>query len=115
MDDKEFVKKHGWPRAKDLVEKHKNCYLPDVFDKWSEDLQDFVLAAKYASFEMSDLKTLVEAYELVQKFGGLNEAKGVCAVKDKYFMGCELTDCSNLDKAIKIVESVSPPSDPAEN
>ncbi|MFU9819519.1 hypothetical protein [Acinetobacter radioresistens] len=69
MKATEFVKKFGWDEAKGLIAKHEKCYMPDVFDMWSDELQDFVLCTKYASFDMSDLKRLVESHELVMEFG----------------------------------------------
>ena len=75
MKANEFVKKHGWGEAKELVARHEKCYLPDVFDMWSDKLQDFVLCTKYASFNISDLKRLVESHELVENWGGLDDAK----------------------------------------
>jgi hypothetical protein len=71
MKATEFVKKFGWDEAKGLIAKHEKCYMPDVFDMWSDELQDFVLCTKYASFDMSDLKRLVESHELVESCGGL--------------------------------------------
>ena len=75
MKATEFVKKFGWDEAKGLIAKHEKCYMPDVFDMWSDELQDFVLCTKYASFDMSDLKRLVESYELVKEHGSLERAK----------------------------------------
>ncbi|WP_151838703.1 hypothetical protein [Acinetobacter radioresistens] len=75
MKATEFVKKFGWDEAKGLIAKHEKCYMPDVFDMWSDELQDFVLCTKYASFDMSDLKSLVESHELVESIGGLPAAK----------------------------------------
>ncbi len=75
MKATEFVKKFGLDEAKGLIAKHEKCYMPDVFDMWSDELQDFVLCTKYASFDMSDLKRLVESHELVNEFFNL-EALG---------------------------------------
>ena len=44
MKANEFVKKFGLGEAKVLIAKHEKCYMPDVFDMWSDELQDFVLA-----------------------------------------------------------------------
>lgn len=67
MKANEFVKKFGWGEAKALIAKHEKSFMPRVFDMWSDELQDFVLAEKYASFDMDDLKRLVESHELVEK------------------------------------------------
>jgi len=75
MKATEFVKEFGWDEAKGLIAKHEKCYMPDVFDMWSDELQDFVLCTKYASFDMSDLKRLVESHELVERTGGLRECR----------------------------------------
>ena len=75
MKENEFVKKFGWGEAKALIAKHEKSFMPRVFDMWSDELQDFVLAEKYASFDMDDLKRLVESHELVKGHGSLERAK----------------------------------------
>lgn len=75
MKASEFIKKYGWDKAKELIAKHEKSFMPRVFDMWSDELQDFVLAEKHASFDMDDLKRLVESHELIESCGGLDAAK----------------------------------------
>ena len=54
----EFVKEFGWGKAKECIEFGKNY-------------TDHEIVCRY-----DDLKRLVESWELVQEFGGLEGAKG---------------------------------------
>lgn len=49
--------------------------MPEVFKYWSEQLHDFVLAPKYASCLVSDLKRLVESMDLIGKYHSIDHAK----------------------------------------
>lgn len=60
----------------------------------------------------AELKTQFDAYLLVEENGGLKEAKQYI---DSLHYRDEGEHDHRLRQAIKIVESVSPPSDPAEN
>lgn len=71
MKANEFIKKLGLGEAKALLAKHEKSFMPRVFDMWSDELQDFVLAEKHASFDMDDLKRLAESHELIESCGGL--------------------------------------------
>jgi len=104
MKANEFVKKFGWDEAKELIVKHEKCYMPDVFDMWSDELQDFVLATKHASFDMIDLKRLVESHELVESKGGLIKAKEILADNPVWCSGSKRYS-SPLERAIADVES----------
>ena len=89
MNAKEFVKKYGWAESKRIVSvcpidmnyRHLNvCH---------------VLVA--------DLKTLVDAYELVRKHGDLKMAKHY--LNNGYCLSADHT-WDELKQAIKLVESV---------
>ena len=71
MNAIKFIQQHGVEEARKVVDNHHECYMPEVFKYWSEQLQDYVLAPKYASFLVSDLKCLVESVDLVGEYGGL--------------------------------------------
>ena len=105
MKANEFVKKHGWDEAKGLIAKHEECYLPDVFDMWSDKLQDFVLCTKYASFDISDLKRLVESHELVA-IHGFETSKEIVAnaPSDDLFYSWTLGGSGVRDKTVNIGE-----------
>ena len=74
MDAIQFIKEHGVEKAREVVDKNHECHMPEVFKYWSEQLQDFVLAPKYASCLVSDLKRLVESVDLVKEHYGLDRA-----------------------------------------
>jgi len=70
-----FIKQHGVDKAREVVDKNHECHMPEVFKYWSEQFQDFVLAPKYASCLVLDLKRLVESVDLVKSYGGIINAK----------------------------------------
>ena len=65
-----FIKQHGVDKAREVVSKHAECYMPEVFKYWSEQLHDYVLAPKYAASLVSDLKRLVES---IDHIGDVND------------------------------------------
>ena len=89
MEAKEFVKKFGWDDAKARL----NNNIDMFYLGWG--------------FYSGDLKTLVDAWELVEKFGGLFHAK-VTLEKEGFTGGIELDDelieDVVLKQAIKLVE-----------
>lgn len=79
MKANEFVKKFGWEEASEIVagvpSKYMECYYSTLHwcnrnKKYSDRFKPRIDLVNIA-----DLKRLVESYELVQKFGGLNTAK----------------------------------------
>lgn len=75
MNAHKFVAEHGIEEAKRVLDKYKDCYMPSVFKYWSEKMSDFVLAPKYASCKVSELKQVVESVEIVDQLGELNSVK----------------------------------------
>lgn len=75
MNAIQFIQQYGVEKAREVVSKHAECYMPEVFKYWSEQLQDYVLAPKYASCLVSDIKRLVESMELIKCFDDLEQAK----------------------------------------
>ncbi|HIQ35150.1 MAG TPA: hypothetical protein EYH52_11015 [Acinetobacter venetianus] len=75
MNTIQFIKEHGVDKAREVLNKYQDCYMPEVFKYWSEQMQDFVLAPKYASCLVSDLKRLVESVEIVESWGGAKDVK----------------------------------------
>lgn len=67
MNAHKFVAEHGIDKAKRVLDKYKDCYMPSVFKYWSEKMSDFVLAPKYASCKVSELKQVVESVEFINK------------------------------------------------
>jgi hypothetical protein len=84
MRSNEFVKKFGWDRARAFVE----------FDSDIEII--------YTASFFEELKHLVESYELIEKYGGLEKVKNIVDGKDPF----ELTAMEGyFVKAIADVES----------
>ena len=84
MSAKEFVKEHGWSLA--IIEANNETV------SFGDDI----------SFSLrQDLKTLVDAYELVKDIGGLSKAKEYA---DSRYTAPEIAE--PLKQAIKLVESV---------
>lgn len=65
MKAKEFIQKFGWNDARVCI---LNCACPE--DRWFMRRGDLV-----SDQDFDDLKRLVESYGLVEKLGGLDEAK----------------------------------------
>lgn len=61
MNAVEFVKKFGWDVSKDLANRDKTSVG--------------YLSVEHHDVCQDDLKRLVESYELVEKFGGLDKSK----------------------------------------
>lgn len=97
MDAKEFVKRFGWDRAKQILDGKDN------YDSVSFSLISamYIYGDAEGYCKIKDLKTLVDAYEVVNGFGGLNTAKNLHYedfIIDKSYR--------DLKKAIQLVESV---------
>ncbi|MFK7275287.1 hypothetical protein ABBX77_16410 [Acinetobacter baumannii] len=75
MKPEQFIREFGVEKAREVVEGRSNTYMPELFKYWSEELQDYVLAPKYASFLVEDLKRLVESVDLVESWGGIDDVK----------------------------------------
>lgn len=75
MKPEQFIRDFGLEKAREVVEGHIKAYIPELFKYWSEELNDYVLAPKYASFLVEDLKRLVESADLVNSLGGIKAAR----------------------------------------
>lgn len=88
MKANEFFKKHGWNDTKVMIESPFG--LGEYEYLWD------------------DLKRLVESYELVERFGGLFQAK-ITLDKESFSGGIECDGClfsdQDLERAIADVES----------
>lgn len=100
MDAIEFVKKFGWEKAKEAI----------THVAWCETA--YCIRLKHGCFksasdccvDINDLKQIVDAFELVEKAGGIDNAKGICSVEDTHYLGCKLPNCDDLKQAINLVE-----------
>lgn len=92
MNAIEFVKTFGWVTAVNLCNKSQECELSEVLFYDSEN-------DKYECVDNEKLKQIVEAWELVERFGGLEESK-----KLHYDEFCSDTSYNKLQKAINLVE-----------
>ena len=90
MKANEFVKKFGWDKVKSIVldfnYNSSNKFIVNLTDN--------------SAISIYDLKRLVESYELVESFGGLEGAK------DKYYSCVQNYETSShISRAIEDVES----------
>lgn len=119
MKANEFIKKHGWEEVKRIVTTYVNsthvaddarAFINDVEYKnqcpWFADSLNSMVT-------MDDLKRYIDAYELMQSFGGLVEAKRNLESIDfriavKTWFGQALLNQkfyrSKLNQAIQLVE-----------
>lgn len=105
MDAKEFVKKHGWTAVIAAV---NNTTAEETSAFESKDLQYLDDKNPMLGFNVkvyripySDVKTHVDAYKLVQYYGGLDNAKEYL---NRYK---QFPFIKKLNKAIQLVESVN--------
>ncbi|OTU51894.1 hypothetical protein CAT36_07680 [Acinetobacter pittii] len=75
MKPEQFIREFGVEKAREVVEGHSKAYMPEIFKYWSEELNDYVLAPKYASFLVKDLKRLVESLDFVETCGGIESCR----------------------------------------
>ena len=96
MKENEFVKKHGWTAAKKMIDGLKVEYhINGIKTSPTIVLDD---GATWISYD--DLKRLIDSHELVEKLGGLENAK------DEYFSCVQNNEpASYVAKAIADVES----------
>lgn len=88
MNVVEFIKLYGWEMSKAFL------------SNWSFLSKDY-------GFKVEELKKLVDAWELIQKRGGLSEAK---AIEQQYWnsgVGIAMAVAMELKQAIELVESVN--------
>ena len=109
MDATEFVKKFSIKEAKRIVEYRDNHVKSAHVFKFNASCVDnevinggaYLYTKSYNDYSVSvdDLKQIVDAFEWVEKFGGLYE------FKDEYMSRIENNECvSGMDKAIELVE-----------
>lgn len=107
MDDKEFVKKHGWDTVVAAVRSTTAEETAAFESKELKYLDDnnpmLVVNIRVYAVPYNDVKTLVDAYELVQSCGGLAIAKQ--HLKDGNVFRFE--EKRLMRQAIQLVESVN--------
>ena len=81
MRAKEFVKKFGWKESMKQIKQPTGIY-----------------GAAFDYEFMGDLKTLVDAYELVESYGGMDRANDFLSICAEWIK-------PSLSKAIALVES----------
>ena len=112
MNAIQFIQQHEIDKAREVVDNHHECYMPEVFKYWSEQLHDYVLAPKYASFLVSDLKRLVDSVDLIGKYHSIDHAKNHYnnmreALNQYQYENKDIDDLSNeLKQAIADYESI---------
>lgn len=119
MNAKDFVKKHGWTAVIAAV-KNTTAEETAAFEskelKYLDDNNPMLgVNIKVYAIPYNDVKTLVDAYELVQLFKGIDRAKmeleacglnGFEQILVKLDVGVGYVRKHRLMKAIQLVESV---------
>ncbi|HEM7454778.1 hypothetical protein I5730_04920 [Acinetobacter nosocomialis] len=101
MKPEQFIREFGVEKAREVVEGHSKAYMPELFKYWSEQLNGYVLAPKYASCLVLDLERLVESVDWVKSFGGIESCK------QSLYMLHELTeDPQPIRDAVRDYESI---------
>lgn len=103
MTAQEFIKQYGWGEAKRILHDARGCASVRLYDKYE--------------FSTDDLKQLVDAWELIENFGGLFSL--VCTIDKEcpcpefgqleYYdenRNIVLVDMPKIEQAIELVESV---------
>ena len=107
MKANEFVKKFGWDKAKGVASFTSNvCADPTHFDSDLDiyaHFDDFKGVMDESDVCIEDLKRLVESHDLVESYGGLENAKGKLEYFDWIPTGS--WNHARLSKAIADVEA----------
>ncbi|MDO7216351.1 hypothetical protein Q5M47_13195 [Acinetobacter nosocomialis] len=109
MKPEQFIREFGVEKAREVVEGHSKAYMPELFKYWSEDLNDYVLAPKYASFLVEDLKRLVESLDRVTQRGGLSKTKDHLDYLISFgseFAGVSKEEIKELQQDVAVHESI---------
>ena len=60
-----LIEKLGLEKCKQIVENHATCYMPRIFKYWSESLNDYVLAEKYATASVEAIRAALADYDRI--------------------------------------------------
>ena len=60
-----LIEKLGLEKCKQIVENHATCYMPRIFKYWSESLNDYVLAEKYATASVEVIRAALADYDRI--------------------------------------------------
>ena len=58
-----LIEKLGLEKCKQIVENHATCYMPRIFKYWSESLNDYVLAEKYATASVEVIRAALADHD----------------------------------------------------
>lgn len=103
MDVKSFINKFGWSEAQEIItgipEKIKNGRISDFC--WDMNTYKYLNPRKprRSLVNLSDLKRYVDAYGLVQSYGGVDYLRFALEHSD-------ICGTDELEQAIQLVESV---------
>lgn len=113
MKANEFIKKHGWNAAKKIVRDapewaYESAGVGDYADKdWSEKypMADYVL--------LSDLKLLVESYQLIQSYKGCGKPREHALSTAKFTLNhfkstreLEIEIYGNNDREVRLEQAI---------
>ena len=60
-----LIEKLGLEKCKQIVENHATCYMPRIFKYWSESLNDYVLAEKYATASVEAIRAALADHDRI--------------------------------------------------
>jgi len=106
MKAKEFIKNHGWKYTIDLLKSHPNHTHTTDDGRMFFNINTCADEIKVQLIELAkfcDLKIYVDAYELVQSYGGLVESKRAVELKSGLV---NLEGWDSIERAIALVEEV---------
>jgi len=74
MNAIKFIKEHGVDRARGVVEGKKDTVAPNLFKYFSPSLNDYHMLNIESNVRISELKRLIESFDLINSLGGVQEA-----------------------------------------
>lgn len=60
-----LIEKLGLEKCKQIVENHATCYMPRIFKYWSESLNGYVFAEKYATASVEAIRTTLADHDRI--------------------------------------------------
>ena len=70
MDAIVFFKANSLNHVQNIVDNHKNAYMPDSFHYWSEKHDDYYLCSKSYSVDVFELKRVLDSHECISESYG---------------------------------------------
>ena len=58
-----LIEELGLEKCKQIVENHATCYMPRIFKYWSESVNDYVFAEKYATASVEAIRAALADHD----------------------------------------------------